>query len=249
MNQDLPAPSLVGLPGFEPGTSASRTQRANQAAPQPVERNRYGDRFRTTVMLPDGGALVPRASGRRCSDGQAAGSGRLATTLAIRRLSISATRSSQPSTSSDSALGRDVPEAVEEEPSEGHVLALGQIDVQSVPHVVHAHPAVHQPPACRPPGPRRARRRDRIRRAGRRPGPRAGPSPSGPLRPRRARRPPRRRPAAGGASRPAPRGPAGTREPGTAGGAAGRCRSGPASAAADSRRTPARPPGSLSVAA
>ena len=26
----------VGLPGFEPGTSASRTQRANQAAPQPV---------------------------------------------------------------------------------------------------------------------------------------------------------------------------------------------------------------------
>jgi site-specific DNA recombinase len=28
---------MVGLPGFEPGTSASRTQRANQAAPQPVE--------------------------------------------------------------------------------------------------------------------------------------------------------------------------------------------------------------------
>jgi hypothetical protein len=27
---------VVGLPGFEPGTSASRTQRANQAAPQPV---------------------------------------------------------------------------------------------------------------------------------------------------------------------------------------------------------------------
>jgi hypothetical protein len=27
---------MVGLPGFEPGTSASRTQRANQAAPQPV---------------------------------------------------------------------------------------------------------------------------------------------------------------------------------------------------------------------
>ncbi|MHB1583184.1 MAG: hypothetical protein ACYC0E_05470, partial [Acidimicrobiales bacterium] len=26
---------MVGLPGFEPGTSASRTQRANQAAPQP----------------------------------------------------------------------------------------------------------------------------------------------------------------------------------------------------------------------
>jgi hypothetical protein len=29
-------PLMVGLPGFEPGTSASRTQRANQAAPQPV---------------------------------------------------------------------------------------------------------------------------------------------------------------------------------------------------------------------
>ena len=27
---------VVGLPGFEPGTSASRTQRANQAALQPV---------------------------------------------------------------------------------------------------------------------------------------------------------------------------------------------------------------------
>jgi hypothetical protein len=27
---------VVGLPGFEPGTSASRTQRANQTAPQPV---------------------------------------------------------------------------------------------------------------------------------------------------------------------------------------------------------------------
>ena len=31
-----PALLLVGLPGFEPGTSASRTQRANQAAPQPA---------------------------------------------------------------------------------------------------------------------------------------------------------------------------------------------------------------------
>jgi len=31
-----PGTFVVGLPGFEPGTSASRTQRANQAAPQPV---------------------------------------------------------------------------------------------------------------------------------------------------------------------------------------------------------------------
>ena len=29
---------LVGVPGFEPGTSASRTLRANQAALHPVER-------------------------------------------------------------------------------------------------------------------------------------------------------------------------------------------------------------------
>ncbi len=32
-------------------------------------------------------------------------------------------------------------------PPSGHVLALGQVDVQPVPHVVDAHPAVDQPPA------------------------------------------------------------------------------------------------------
>src|SRR5205085_10276202 len=34
----VPASSLVGAPGFEPGTSCPPDKRANQAAPRPVDR-------------------------------------------------------------------------------------------------------------------------------------------------------------------------------------------------------------------
>jgi hypothetical protein len=55
---------MVGLPGFEPGTSASRTQRANQAAPQPVDQYPSSDRSWTREMLPDGRGLGARTVGR-----------------------------------------------------------------------------------------------------------------------------------------------------------------------------------------
>jgi hypothetical protein len=51
---------VVGLPGFEPGTSASRTQRANQAAPQPVVMNRVMTPTLTWAMLPDRDPTYPR---------------------------------------------------------------------------------------------------------------------------------------------------------------------------------------------
>ena len=38
-------------------------------------------------------------------------------------------------------------EPVEQEAAQGHVLAFGQVDVQTVPHVVDAHPAVGEPTA------------------------------------------------------------------------------------------------------
>ena len=70
---------------------------------------------------------------------------RLATTLAIRRLSISATRSCQSPKSVGLALLGYVAEGVEQVAAEGHVLAFGQFDAQPVGEVVDAHPAVHQP--------------------------------------------------------------------------------------------------------
>ena len=65
---------VVGLPGFEPGTSASRTQRANQTAPQPVASTAAVAAAGDLETLPDGGAVGspasagvprPRRSGRR----------------------------------------------------------------------------------------------------------------------------------------------------------------------------------------
>src|SRR6187455_760225 len=58
----LPAPSMVGMPGFEPGTSASRTLRANQAALHPEGDAMLAvDRFDlTSEELLDGAAEGPR---------------------------------------------------------------------------------------------------------------------------------------------------------------------------------------------
>ena len=124
----------VGLPGFEPGTSTSRTWRANQAALQPatpaVRRPRKEPRtadepsdatakpVAPTPVHPGrcgSGNRRPHGRRRRCAvewrrrasspsaqfsvpalPGEAVSAAWI-TTLATRRLSISATRSSQPS--------------------------------------------------------------------------------------------------------------------------------------------------------
>ena len=87
-------------------------------------------------------AAAPAVGVRSAPARRAAGA---ATTLATRRLSISATRSSQPSTVRLLALLGDVAEAVEEEAAERHVLALGHVDAQPLADVVDAGPAVDQP--------------------------------------------------------------------------------------------------------
>ena len=93
--------TLVGLPGFEPGTSASRTQRANQTALQPV-----AGAARGTAILDEPGAPHPAARARRDRHGYSATVGawtaRRATISVIRRRSIDCTRSSHPSTSTAS---------------------------------------------------------------------------------------------------------------------------------------------------
>ena len=66
---------------------------------------------------------VPQDSAAGVSSGTSAD---CTTTLATRRLSISATRSSQSVEADPLALLGDVPEGVEEEAAEGHVLALGE---------------------------------------------------------------------------------------------------------------------------
>ena len=67
------------------------------------------------------------------------------TTLATRRLSISATRSSQPSNVDPLALFGDVAEGVEEIAAERHVLPLGQVDAELLADVIDAGAAVDQP--------------------------------------------------------------------------------------------------------
>jgi hypothetical protein len=94
---------VVGLPGFEPGTSTSRTWRANQAALQPVGAG--GSRSPRSLQHDD--ASRPRGRRRLPAPSEPPGSGTYSgraasparersTTLATRRLSISTTRYSHP---------------------------------------------------------------------------------------------------------------------------------------------------------
>ena len=104
--------TLVGLPGFEPRTSASRTQRATKLRHSPYSvvdpRAVRGTRRSYPTLV----RSVPGSSGSgRSAVSSVSDEVRFTTTLAIRRLSISAIRSCQPTISWTSASAGMCPNA------------------------------------------------------------------------------------------------------------------------------------------
>ena len=142
--------SRVGLPGFEPGTSASRTQRANQAAPQPV-RPPGGA---ASHITPASARRFPAPVGRRIAaalvgvpPGPAPASppAKVATTCATRRLSISTTlRSQSPTRTSSPSVGM-WPKRSKRSPPRVTYSPSGIVDAQALPHVVDVGLPVDQP--------------------------------------------------------------------------------------------------------
>src|ERR1035437_5485468 len=98
-------------------------------------------------MLADGCALTPRPTGSRVAPGTGVAYGDPPGHHFGYPSLVHLGHPELPSVDGEHlAFGRDMPESVEEEYPQRHVLPLGEIDPQAVVDIVDAHPPVHQPP-------------------------------------------------------------------------------------------------------